>query len=136
MKSKTSAPLYSEIISSFCKAIDDARLDYAWNYDQVNKMDKLTQDYLHMLELDDLDYRKRAKVATQISKCRQLRRAHKDTVEILEPLIFFFGTEKGKQLVNLSKEILGQMRKLEDRMENRIYFPRVLEQKEKEDLTK
>ena len=43
-------PQFSEFISSFCKLMENAQKDYAWNYDEVNRMDRLTQDYLHKLE--------------------------------------------------------------------------------------
>ena len=76
--------------------IDSAKSDYNWNRDEVNRLDRLTQDYLHMLELDGLNYKERAKVATKIAKCRQDRRASKDTAEILEPLIQFLESDKGK----------------------------------------
>ena len=69
-------PQFSEFISSFCKLMENAQKDYAWNYDEVNRMDRLTQDYLHKLELDGLDYKERAKVATQLAKCRQARREY------------------------------------------------------------
>lgn len=61
------APQFSESISSFCKLMENAQKDYAWNYDEVNRMDRLTQDFLHKLELDGLDYKERAKVATQLA---------------------------------------------------------------------
>ena len=75
MAKKCSAPKFSAVISDFVKMMEEASKDYAWNYDEVNRMDRLTQDYLHKLELDNLDYKERAKVATQIAKCRQARRA-------------------------------------------------------------
>lgn len=46
------APQFSESISSFCKLMENAQKDYAWNYDEVNRMDRLTQDFLHKLELE------------------------------------------------------------------------------------
>ena len=109
-------PQFSESISSFCKLMENAQRDYAWNYDEVNRMDRLTQDYLHKLELDGLDYKERAKVATQLAKCRQARRECKDTVEILEPLVQFLESDKGKNLLNLVREALGKTRKVEERM--------------------
>lgn len=121
-------PRFSEAISGFCKLMEDAQKDYAWNYDEVNRMDRLTQDYLHKLELDGLDYKERAKIATQLAKCRQARRECKDTVEILEPLIQFLESDKGKNLFNLVREALGKTRKVEGRMETRTYIPRVLKQ--------
>ena len=73
MAKKCSPPKFSTVISDFVQMMEEASKDYAWNYDEVNRMDRLTQDYLHKLELDNLDYKERAKVATQIAKCRQAR---------------------------------------------------------------
>lgn len=124
---KNTAPQFSQLISSFCKLMEDAKSDYSWNFSEVNRMDRLTQDYLHKLELEDLDYKDRAKVATQLAKCRQMRRACKDTVEVLEPLVQFLESDKGKNLLNLVREALGKTRKVEERMETRSYVRRVLE---------
>lgn len=120
-------PKFSETISEFCRVMDEAQKDYSWNYAEVGRMDALTQDYLHSLELDELDYGERARVATKLSKCRQARRHCKDTVEILEPLVQFLDSEKGKSMLNLVREVLGKTRKVEDRMETRVYIPRILE---------
>lgn len=127
MKTKSTTPQFSATISDFCKMVTDALSDYDWNRAEVNRLDRLTQDYLHRLELENLDYRERAKVATQLTKCRQLRRASKDTVEILEPFIEFIESEKGKQTMNLMREALGKTRKVEKYMENRTYRYKVLE---------
>ena len=110
--------------------MENAQKDYAWNYDEVNRMDRLTQDYLHKLELDNLDYKERAKVATQLAHCRQQRRECKDTVEVLEPLVQFLESDKGKNLLNLMREALGKTRKVEERLETRTYVPRVLPQED------
>lgn len=129
-RKKQKEPQFSECISGFIRMMEEAKRDYAWNYDEVNRMDKLTQDYLHKLELDSLDYKERAKVATQLAKCRQRRREHKDTAEILEPLVQFLESDKGKNLLNLMRDALGRIRKVEGRMETRTYIPRVLEQED------
>lgn len=128
MAKKRSAPKFSATISDFVKMMDEAAKDYAWNYEEVGRMDRLTQDYLHKLELDGLDYKERAKVATQIAKCRQARRACKDTVEVLTPLVEFLESDKGKMLYNLVREALGKTRKVEERMETRVYIQRVLKE--------
>ncbi len=127
---KNVPPSFSEGISTACKLMDDALKDYTWSREQVHQMEQLTQDYLHKLELEDLDYRERAKVATQLRNCRQLRREHKDTAEILEPLVQFLESEKGKNMLNLLRETLGKTRKTEERMENRVYHPRILTDKQ------
>ena len=123
-------PQFSVCLSDFLNLITEAQRDYQWNYDEVNRLDRLTQDYLHQLELDGLDYRGRAKVATQIKDCRQLRRASKDTVEVLEPLMEFINSDKGKNLLNLLRETLGKTRRAEQYMETRSYRRRVLQEDE------
>lgn len=125
MKSKN--PQFSKAIEDFCTILEQAKSDYSWNSNEINKLDKLTQDYLHSLELDDLNYSERAKVATQLAVCRRQRRQSKDTVEILDPLVNFLNSDKGKNMNNLLKEILGKTRKVEGKMENRVYRNRVLE---------
>lgn len=129
---KRDKPKFSIYISEFCGMMENAQKDYTWNYGEVNRMDRLTQDYLHKLELENLDYKERAKVATQLARCRQQRRECKDTVEVLEPLVQFLESEKGKNLLNLMREALGKTRKVEERMESRAYVPRVLGQGETE----
>ncbi len=126
---KRNKPKFSPIISDFVKMMEDATKDYAWNFEQVNRMDRLTQDYLHMLELGNLNYKERAKVATQLSQCRKARRECKDTVEVLKPLVEFLESDRGKNLYNLVREALGKTRKVEERMATRVYIPRVLEEK-------
>lgn len=123
--SKNEKPQFSMDIVNFLDMITSAKDDYDWNLDEVIRLDKLTQDYLHMLELENLDYRQRAKVATKISKCLQLRRASKDTVEVLKPFIEFIDSGKGRQMINLTKEVLGKTRKVEQRMVDRAYRYRI-----------
>lgn len=123
-------PQFSVCLSDFINLVTEAQRDYQWNYDEVNRLDRLTQDYLHELELDGLDYRGRAKVATQIKNCRRLRRASKDTVEVLEPLMDFINSDKGKNLLNLLRETLGKTRRVEQYMETRSYRRRVLQNDE------
>lgn len=108
--------------------VEGAKSDYEWNREEVTRLERLTQDYLHKLELENLSYAERAKVATQLARCRQMRRASKDTVEILEPFIDFIDTERGRQLMNLMRETLGKTRKAEERMNTRTYRYRVLDE--------
>ena len=125
MSSDNNPPQFSVYIKDFCNMVDGAKRDYAWNRDEVNRLDRLTQDYLHMLELDHLDYRERAKIATKIMKCRQERRASKDTAETLEPLIQFLDSDKGRNMMNLMREVQGKTRRVEERMANRTYHYKV-----------
>lgn len=128
MAKKMKTPQFSIHISEFCNIITSAQNDYEWNRNEVNRLDRLTQDYLHTLELDNLSYSERAKLATKLKQCRQLRRESKDTAEILEPLITFLDSDRGKNMLNLLRETLGKTRKVEERMENRTYRYKVLGQ--------
>lgn len=130
MSNQIEKPQFSKTVEDFCNFLEGAQKDFTWNGNEVNRMDKLTQDFLHHLELDGLDYGERAKVATQIAKCRQLRRECKDTTQVLEPLVSFLDSEKGRQLFHLLREVLGKTRKVEERMETRSYHPRVLKEGE------
>lgn len=125
-KSEKTALPFSQQISAIIQMLETAQSDYKWNGDMITEMDRLTQDYLHSLELEHLSYSERAKIATKLAQCRQERREHKDTTIILEPLVVYLASEKGRQLFNLLREVLGKTRKAEEKMENRVYFPRVL----------
>lgn len=126
-KDKCGTPKFSYAIGELIELLEDAKKDYYWNADEVNRLNGLQQDYLHMLELDGLNYGERAKVATKLMKCRQDRRDSKDMVRVLEPLIKFMESDKGRNMVNLMKEVLGKTRRVEKEMEHRIYVPRELE---------
>lgn len=119
--------LFSKSISDFLTMLEETKKAYAWHYDEVNRLDLLTQDYLHKLELEDLSYHERAKVATEISLCRKQRRESKDIVGVLRPIIEFLESDKGKNLLNLMREVLGKTRKAEEYLGNRTYIPRVLD---------
>lgn len=124
--SNETVPQFSSYISKFCQMIEQAKQDYTWNQEEISRLDKLTQDYLHKLELENLNYNERAKLATQLAKCRRLRRESKDTVEILSPLMGYLETERGKQTANLLKETLGKTRRVEENMKTRTYRYKII----------
>ena len=80
----------SEYISEFLNFITAAQSHYRFCSDEVNNQDKLTQDYLHSLELDDLKCDERSKLATKLMINRKDRRYYCDRVEELEPIVQFF----------------------------------------------
>lgn len=117
---------FSYHIAAFCKLVEQAEKDYKWNLDELKRLDGLTQDYLHKLEIGDLDYKGRAKLATKLAECRQHRRNCKNVVEMLEPLIAFTESKSGKGLMNSLKNVLGEVRKKERYLNHATYVPRVL----------
>ena len=126
-RSKCDKPKFSPYISDAIKMMERAAADYEWCGAEQHRLEQLTQDYLHSLELDGLNYAERAKVATRLAQCRRDRRECKDAVEILEPLVNFLASDRGKQLVNLLREVLGKTRKVEEKMATRRNYPRVLQ---------
>jgi hypothetical protein len=123
----------SEYLTEFLNFIAEAQSHYRFCSDEVNNQDKLTQDYLHSLELDGLRCDERSKVATKLAINRKDRRYYKDRVEELEPIVQFFEEPQNKKVLNKMREVLGVVRKSEVYHKDRKYIPRVLKDKERGD---
>lgn len=130
MAKTQSRPQLSSVIEGFINTVEEAQRDYDWNYEEVNRLNLLQQDLLHMLELSDLKYSGRGKVATQLRNCRIDRRASKDTVEMLEPFLEQINSDKGIQMMRFLKELLGQTRNIEKNMGVRVYRFRELDEED------
>ncbi len=118
--------LPSQFIKDFLDFIQNAKADYDYNFEAMRKEDRITQDYLHMLELEDLSYRERSKIATKLTANRQARRTHKDMVEELEPIIEFLSDPMNKKILDQMSQLLGKVRKIEGYHQNRFYTPKVI----------
>lgn len=123
----------SNKISSFLQLLDQAQKSYAYSNEEVHRMELLSNDLIHKIELRACSYHSRAKVATALRDCRNLRRQHKDNTIILEPLVSFLQTEKGKLLISQLQQTLGAIRKAERSTKDRQYHPRILSAEEYED---
>lgn len=123
----------SEYISEFLNFVAEAQSQYRFCSEEVNNQDKLTQDYLHSLELDDLKHNERSKVATKLAINRRDRRYFKDRVEELEPIVEFFNDSQNKKMLDKLKQVLGAIRKAEGYHKDRTYIPRILKEKESGD---
>lgn len=86
----------SQVISEFLSFLSQAQSDYAFSQEEIVRLDMLTQDYLHKLELQDTNYRDRAKMATDLRQCRIDRRYHKDHVANLAPLVQCLTSDKAR----------------------------------------
>lgn len=117
--------MLSQEIRNIIASFEQAEKDYRYAYDQVGLLDKETQDILHSLELDPITKNERNRLATRLQKVRKQRRIHKDTVQCNEPIVTFLQSEKGRNMINLLKEVLGKTRKIEDVHENRTYKQKV-----------
>lgn len=115
----------SEVISEFVKFLNDANFSYTYMLEKMSEQEKVTQDILHSLELDDLKYNERAKLATRLAEVRKQRRIYKDAVEELEPVSDFLADNK--KLLNNLGALVGNVRKQEKYHSNRQYYPRIVE---------
>lgn len=122
----------SEYLSEFLNFVSWAQSHYKFCSDEVNNQDKLTQDYLHSLELDDLKRGERSKVATKLMINRKDRRYYRDRVEELESIVQFFEEPQNKKVLDKLRQVLGSTRKAESYHKDRKYIPRVLKERKDE----
>lgn len=119
----------SEYITEFLNFLSSVESSYKFCLDEMKRQEQLTQDYLHSLELDNLKYEERSKVATKLATNRKDRRYFKDRVEEYEPLVEFLKNPQNKKAIDELKQVLGKVRKQESYHKDRVYIPRVLKNK-------
>lgn len=114
----------SEILTDFLNMLSEAEQMNLEANQQLERLDKLTQDYLHGLEF--CQYKDRAKVATALARVRKERRKWKDIKEETDTLVEWM--ESNKVVYNKMREMLGQLRKVEKYHNNeRVYIPKSAE---------
>lgn len=116
--------MHSEQISTFLNFLQNARNEYTYCYEQVGKADKQTVDLLHDLELADLRYSERAKLATELRQVRQERRRAKDTVEVTGKIIAVIDQPHISKAMEALKQMIGEVRKVEQYHAKRTYHRR------------
>ena len=116
----------SQHVKMFLDFVDRAKADYVYCLEAMKNEEKITQDYLNLLELNGLNYHERSKIATKLVTNRQARRTYKDAVEELQPIVEFFEDPKNKAFLNSMSQLLGQIRKIENYHQNRHYVPKVV----------
>ena len=117
-------------IADFLKLMEQTKNDYSWAIEEADQQEKLTQDYLHKLELMEIPYHEQAKIARKLKECRAQRRQAKDIIAATEPVIDFLNGEKGEMFINQLRQVLGKVRKAEKNAALRQYAPRVLTMEE------
>ena len=116
----------SEYISNIIKFAEKIPTEYEFARSEVVRLDDLTQDYLHKLELENLTEEEYTKIAMDIAECRKERRKSKDLTEVLTPILILLEQNAVIKSLNLLKETLGKVRKIEERLDGRKYGNRVL----------
>ena len=109
----------SKDLETFLSLLRSTEEQHNIHFDNVNKCDKEQQNLLHDFELLDLNYNQRAKKATELKKLRLERRYSKDTVEMTSEVVQF--CKDNRQFIQKMERLLGDLRKKENELENRVY---------------
>lgn len=84
--------------------------------------DDKTQDLLHELELVPHTYHECSGIAKELAAVRRKRRQAKDAHELLGPLVKWIGAQK--TAIDALTRVLGEMRKIDEKRDNRLYYRR------------
>lgn len=115
----------SEHLAAVIQYFRDTAAEYNYNIEQQGYKEDLLQDIGHALELEDLDYHERARLATYEAEVRRERRRHKDAAEELRPIADYISSHA--RFLNELGQVLGKVRKEEKRHEGRHYNKRALD---------
>lgn len=109
----------SSQIKQFLDFIRSAETTSRLSDEDRTMYDGQIQDILHFLELNEVPYLDRKKLTDLLPDIRRSRRVAKDTMTTLAPLVRWM-TEHKKAIRDL-EQVLGTVRKEEDRQQNRVY---------------
>lgn len=118
--------LPSEHVANFIFYITTALENYNIYYNKVGEQDRLTQDYLHALEINDNNKAERERITQQLIDNRRDRRFYKDRVEEIEPIVEFYNNPNNKMAFERLNQLLEALKNVEEYHKNRTYKPRVL----------
>lgn len=116
----------SEQIKSFLDFIDECQELNSMAYSGVGEEDKRHQDLIHAIEFEH-NPNKIAQIGIRLHQNRMERRAYKDLFEVTDPVVQFARDPQNKKALDQMRQLLGKVRKVENRHENRVYIPRVKE---------
>lgn len=109
-------------IEDILALIREAPRELATATEEAKYLDDKQQDILHELELVEHSYHEQARLAKSLRELRQRRRIFKDTIERLIPFVNWL--EDNKRAIDGLKRVLGDMRKIDNRQDNRVYYYR------------
>lgn len=123
MKKREKTPVQS--LEEFLHYIDNIIAEYNYAQSVVEAEEKKMQDFVHAIELAKTR-KDRDKVTTRFHISRKLRRENKNIVLLYEPIINFFSEKNNKDALNRLRQLLGQQRKVEEKLSrDKVYKLRV-----------
>lgn len=115
----------SEVIQKFLDSIRQWQGEYNLAHENVGREDKRLQDLLHGLEFSS-DNTEFQAASEKLRESRRVRRINKNTVQLLEHIVQFFGEEQNRKMLNQLTQLLGRQRKQEAFLRSeRTYKPRM-----------
>ena len=113
--------------------LEQSKSDFEWYDKQVSLEENRKNNIIHEIEGVDSpeakppSYKKRASLATELQKCLIARRIAKDEREINKPVFDYIDSDPGKNALNVLRQCLGDVRKIEKNMKVRRYYSRQTE---------
>lgn len=115
--------MISKNIEDFLNFLRETEQQYNISVTTEKENDDATQDILHALELEKQSYHQYAEFAKKLCQIRKDRRVVKDFRMQSEPIVLWI--DENKQIIKSLERLLGDVRKIEKKMENRTYIPKV-----------
>lgn len=112
----------SKTIEEFLNFLHDIEQKYAMAIEDQKEADNETQDILHAIELNAFDTKKTRGLVKTLQKIRKRRRTAKETIEIYYPVLTWVG--QNRSIIKSLERLLGDVRKVERRIEGRTYSPK------------
>lgn len=88
------------------------------HFENVDKCNNEQNNIVHDFE-EGPTYQERGKLGTRLTNLRYERRVSKDTVELTRDIVQF--CKDNKAFIDKLKRLLGDLRKRENELENRVY---------------
>lgn len=121
MRSKEDPKKLSDEIACILSFLRNVKTIYSNNRELLQMHDRKTSDFNHALELENLNYGERAKLATKQRDNLLERRKCKDILAEYQPIAELLDSKEGTRFLNLLSEALGKVRKQEKQHETRTY---------------
>lgn len=110
--------MHSKDLENFLNLLRGTEEQHNIHYENVGKYNNEQQNILHDFE-NEPSYPERGKLGTQLTKLRYERRISKDTVELTKDIVQF--CKDNKAFISKLERLLGDLRKRENELENRVY---------------
>lgn len=112
----------SKSIEEFLDFLRDSDQQYCMAVENEKDANDATQDILHAIELSTYNSRRTGHLVKTLKTVRKNRRTAKETKETLLAVVDW--SEKHKDAIKSLERLLGDVRKTERRIQNRVYSPR------------